>query len=83
MFKTTDTNLSLLSKCDFYCYRLYGSFEALKGGQLIDALADMTGGVAEHYDIKGALPTLPANIVNVLYKALDRMSLISCNIDVS
>ncbi|XP_059154778.1 calpain-9-like [Physella acuta] len=61
--------------------KLYGSFEALKGGQLIDALADMTGGVAEHYDIKGALPTLPANIVNILYKALDRMSLISCNID--
>ncbi|KAK6998453.1 calpain-9 [Biomphalaria glabrata] len=61
--------------------KLYGSYESLKGGQLMDALTDLTGGLTEHYDVKGALPNLPTNIVNILYKSLDRLSIIACSIE--
>ncbi|KAH9519565.1 Calpain-1 catalytic subunit [Bulinus truncatus] len=61
--------------------KLYGSYESLKGGNLMDALTDLTGGLTEHYDIKGALPNLPSNIINILYKSLDRFSLIACSIE--
>ena len=34
--------------------RLHGSYEAIEGGQAMDALVDLTGGLAERYDIKTA-----------------------------
>ncbi|CAL1537331.1 unnamed protein product [Lymnaea stagnalis] len=61
--------------------KLYGSYESLKGGQMMDSLTDLTGGVTEHYDIRGPLRDIPTNIVNILFKALDRMSLIGCSIE--
>ena len=33
-------------------FRLYGSFEALKGGKTSEAMTDFTGGVVESFDLK-------------------------------
>ncbi|RUS84592.1 hypothetical protein EGW08_007619 [Elysia chlorotica] len=61
--------------------KLYGSYEALKGGQVIDALTDLTGGVTEHYTLRGEHANVPENIVNILFKALERLSLIGAGIN--
>ena len=63
--------------------RLYGSYEALKGGNVADALTDFTGGITEGYILRGPNADVPRNIVNILFKALDRQSLIGCGINVS
>ena len=39
-------------------YRLHGSYEAIEGGQTMDALVDLTGGLAERYELKGADPSM-------------------------
>lgn len=72
------TILSLTCDC-----RLYGSYEALKGGNVADALTDFTGGICEGYTLRGVNSNVPRNIVNILFKALDRLSLIGCGISVS
>lgn len=63
--------------------KLYGSYEALKGGNVADALTDFTGGITEGYILRGPNADVPRNIVNILFKALDRQSLIGCGINVS
>ncbi|XP_012942074.1 calpain-9 [Aplysia californica] len=60
--------------------KVYGSYEALKGGFLVDSLTDLTGGLAESYTLHGPEADLPGNIVNILFKALERQSIIGCNI---
>lgn len=67
----------------FHLCRLYGSYEALKGGNVADALTDFTGGICEGYTLRGVNSNVPRNIVNILFKALDRQSLIGCGINVS
>lgn len=66
-----------------YFHRLYGSYEALKGGNVADALTDFTGGITEGYILRGPNTDVPRNVVNILFKALDRQSLIGCGINVS
>lgn len=66
-----------------FVFRLYGSYEALKGGNVADALTDFTGGITEGYILRGPNADVPRNIVNILFKALDRQSLIGCGINVS
>jgi len=39
-------------------HRLHGCYEALEGGQTMDALVDLTGGLAERYEIKSADPNM-------------------------
>ena len=70
-------------KYNFHFSRLYGSYEALKGGNVADALTDFTGGITEGYILRGPNTDVPRNIVNILFKALDRQSLIGCGINVS
>ena len=67
----------------YTCFRLYGSYEALKSGNVGDALTDFSGGVSEYYTIRGKNVNYPKNLVNILFKALDRQSLIGCGINVS
>ncbi len=64
-----------------YIFRLHGSYEALKAGFIADALHDFTGGLVESYKLRGEPPP-PTNIVNVLFKALEKQSLIGCGITV-
>ena len=47
-----------------------------------DALTDLTGGLTESYFLQGT-PAVPRNIINIMFKALERQSLIGCGIQVS
>ena len=60
--------------------RLLGSYEALKEGFLIDALHDLTGGLVEIFDFEEEKP-LQHTLVNVMFKALERQSLLGCTIN--
>uniref|UniRef100_A0A4W4FY08 Calpain-3 n=1 Tax=Electrophorus electricus TaxID=8005 RepID=A0A4W4FY08_ELEEL len=57
--------------------KLHGSYEALKGGNTLEAMEDFTGGVTEFYEITDA----PKEMYNIMKKALDRGSLMGCSID--
>ncbi|XP_062858470.1 calpain-3b isoform X2 [Trichomycterus rosablanca] len=57
--------------------KLHGSYEALRGGNSLEAMEDFTGGVTEYYEIKNA----PKEMYNIMRKALDRGSLMGCSID--
>ena len=50
---------------------------------MMDSLTDLTGGVTEHYKLRGEHANVPHNIVNILFKALERLSLIGAGILVS
>lgn len=58
--------------------KLCGSYEALKGGHVADALTDFTGGMTETYQLRSN--RVPRNIVNIMFKALERQSVIGAGI---
>ncbi|GFR57893.1 calpain-A-like [Elysia marginata] len=57
--------------------KLYGSYEALKDGNLSEAMVDFTGGVPEKFDLKNA----PSNLYQMMLKARQRSSLLGCLIE--
>ncbi|OCT80009.1 hypothetical protein XELAEV_18026825mg [Xenopus laevis] len=59
--------------------KLNGSYEALKGGSTLEAMEDFTGGVTETYEIRSA----PANLFEIMDKALKKGSMLGCSIDIS
>ncbi|XP_052119762.1 calpain-C [Frankliniella occidentalis] len=58
------------------CFRLHGSYEALKYGTLLDGLADLTGGITESISIRQD----PTHCSRLLNKLLDMTSLITCTV---
>ncbi|KAM5235027.1 calpain-9 [Ctenodactylus gundi] len=58
--------------------KLNGSYEALKGGSALEAMEDFTGGVTETFLTREA----PADLYEILGKALQRGSLLSCSLDI-
>uniref|UniRef100_A0A3Q2W291 calpain-2 n=1 Tax=Haplochromis burtoni TaxID=8153 RepID=A0A3Q2W291_HAPBU len=59
--------------------KVYGSYEALTGGNTIEGFEDFTGGIAETYNLKEA----PANLFHIIQRALSLGSLMGCSIDIT
>ncbi|XP_035827604.1 calpain-A [Aplysia californica] len=60
--------------------KVHGSYEAIEGGLLLDSLTDLTGGLTESYMLHGPEADVPDDIVNLILKAIERQSIIGCNI---
>ena len=85
-------SLTLFNVC--FC-RLQGSYEALKGGQTVEAMEDFTGGLGEDFDMKkirdgmrdyskrDEMEKQKRDIFNVIKKGLRRGDLMGCSITVS
>nr|XP_026484142.1 calpain-A-like [Vanessa tameamea] len=56
--------------------KLHGSYEALQGGLIHEAMVDFSGGVTEKY----LMTSLPDNFFTILLKAYERNSLLGCSI---
>ena len=61
-------------------FRLAGSYEALSGGLVSEALTDFTGGLTERFNFSNELPD---NMFQIMNKAKKKGSLMGCSIDVS
>uniref|UniRef100_A0A8C5Q8N5 calpain-2 n=1 Tax=Leptobrachium leishanense TaxID=445787 RepID=A0A8C5Q8N5_9ANUR len=59
--------------------KLNGSYESLTGGSTIEGFEDFTGGISELYDLKKA----PADLYQIIQKALKAESLLGCSIDIT
>nr|XP_055041309.1 calpain-3b isoform X1 [Misgurnus anguillicaudatus] len=57
--------------------KIHGSYEALRGGNTLEAMEDFTGGVTEFFEISEA----PKELYSIMRKALERGSLVGCSID--
>lgn len=59
--------------------RLNGSYEALSGGLMSEALTDVTGGIVERFELGRKAP---ADLQDIVLKAFKKSSLMGCSIDV-
>lgn len=59
--------------------KLYGSYDALRGGTTCEAMVDMTGGITEFYDVQ--TEETPPNLFQILHKGFMRGSLLGCSIE--
>lgn len=79
--------IALDSTTCIVCFsRLQGSYEALKGGQTIEAMEDFTGGLGEDFDLKNVRKggeKEKKEIFAVILKGLKRGDLMGCSITVS
>lgn len=60
----------------YYCFRLHGSYEALKYGSMLDGLSDLTGGITESIPVKQD----GTSYSRLLLKLLDMTSIVTCAI---
>ncbi|XP_066959581.1 calpain-A-like isoform X1 [Macrobrachium rosenbergii] len=72
------------TKNEFWCAllekayaKLYGCYEALRGGNINESMVDLTGGVVEMIDLRNP----PNNLFSVMRKAYRRGALMGCAIE--
>ena len=68
------------------CFRLYGDYESLKSCCAVDMLVDLTGGVAQKYNVSELDIKWDINRVRLfqeLQEAVDSKALLTCSIEVS
>ena len=61
--------------------KLYGSYESLRGGSTNEALVDFSGGCSEHFDKNDLENCTAGDLFNIMMKAYDRSSMLSCSIE--
>uniref|UniRef100_A0A8D0D9S6 Calpain 2, (m/II) large subunit b n=1 Tax=Sander lucioperca TaxID=283035 RepID=A0A8D0D9S6_SANLU len=59
--------------------KVNGCYEALSGGSTTEGFEDFTGGIAENYDLQRP----PANLFQIIKKALEAGALLGCSIDIT
>uniref|UniRef100_A0A7N8X1N4 Calpain 2, (m/II) large subunit b n=1 Tax=Mastacembelus armatus TaxID=205130 RepID=A0A7N8X1N4_9TELE len=59
--------------------KVNGCYEALSGGSTTEGFEDFTGGIAESYDLQRP----PANMFQIIKKALEAGALLGCSIDIT
>lgn len=71
----TDTEEFWVALIEKAYAKLHGSYEAIEGGQTMDALVDLTGGLAERYDLDAQDP----NMYRLLMRAHKSGAFIACS----
>ena len=61
--------------------RLNGSYEAIDGGHLNDAIVDMTGGISERIDLEKT-SKVPDNLFDLMVRTMYMKSMMGCSITV-
>lgn len=72
------------TKNEFWCAllekayaKLYGGYEALRGGNINESMVDLTGGIVEMIDLRNP----PSNLFTVMRKSYRRAALMGCAIE--
>ncbi|XP_055625913.1 calpain-B-like isoform X2 [Toxorhynchites rutilus septentrionalis] len=57
--------------------KLFGSYEALRGGSASEAMIDFTGGISETYDMKEA----PKDLFQIIEKGFNNHAMFACSLE--
>ncbi|XP_065091820.1 calpain-A-like isoform X4 [Ochlerotatus camptorhynchus] len=57
--------------------KLFGSYEALRGGSASEAMVDFTGGIAESYEMKDA----PKDLYQIIEKGFNSHAMFACSLE--
>ena len=60
-------------------FRLHGSYDALRGGHIRDAMVDFTGGLSETYNLRKE-EEIPDDLFEIMKKSVSMSSQIGCYI---